>query len=166
LKQRAKPYENTPDAKPFSEGLALAMEKVLNEPKVIKLVEPTITKAVAPVVVASAPEGGEIDEVQSPAQPRFKVSPIDVVNKALFDYVSAFEENVKKRDQASVDTISEAAERKATAMTQLYMAGGIFGSFLFLVFISIVVKIERNLRALSLAPSVLRQVNSDGVDRV
>lgn len=159
LKNKAEPYSKTDDAKPFAIGLALAMEKTLADPAVVKLIEPQAAVApVAPAVAASVAEGEPEEPAPEPA-PRSatrKVSPVDVVNDALSTYEAAFEKRVKDRSQAQIDAAAEEARNKATAMTQLYMAGAVFGSFLLLVFISLLVKIERNLRALTVAPVVVR----------
>lgn len=159
LKNKAEPYAKTDDAKPFATGLAVAMEKTLADPAVVKLIEPQAAVApVAPAVAASVADGEQDEATQEPARRAAirKVSPVDVVNDALATYEAAFERRVKDRGQAQIDAAAEEARNKATAMTQLYMAGAVFGSFLFLVFISLLVKIERNLRALTVAPVVVR----------
>jgi hypothetical protein len=73
------------------------------------------------------------------------------VNDTLTTYTKLFNQKVQNRERANEQAITDEIERKATAMTQLYVAGGAFGAFLFLVFISIVVKIERNLRVLTIS---------------
>jgi len=162
LYKRADPYANSDDAKPFAEGLALAMEKSLGDPKVVALIEPVGARQA--VAAASSPEEGNEEPQQAPQGRGFKVSPIDVLNNTLEVYVSSFEKRVKERDEAKSQAAVEAVRRQETAMTQLYMAGGIFGAFLFLVFISIVVKIERNLRVLTLTPNSQPKLGRDSAE--
>ena len=138
----------------FAQGLAVTMEKALADPKVIKLVE-LAPPAAKPAATASAPAAAagteEVIEgaAEQPVARPFKESPIGIVNDVLGTYIRLFAEKIDKKAQDKAQADMEEAARKATALTQLYFAGGAFAAFLMLVFISIVVKIERNLRALA-----------------
>lgn len=72
----------------------------------------------------------------------------EVVNKLLDAYSEAFQKAVAdhKREQ---DLLQENyAEEKASGLQSMYWAMGAFGAFLSIVFLSILIKIERNLRSL------------------
>lgn len=77
-------------------------------------------------------------------------SSVDVVNHILNTYTAEF----KSKLQAEHDKINEEklqhAQAKAESATNLYLAGASFGLFLLIVFLSIFIKIERNLRHLEI----------------
>jgi len=129
----------------YAAGLADVMEKALTDPALAKRIEKPAKQAPAP-----APQGEEDGQPGFPAvEPPFKESPLQIVNQLLASYTQLFIEKQEKKQELKARAEAEEMERKATSMTQLYLAGGAFASFLFLVFISIVVKIERNLRQLT-----------------
>lgn len=158
LINKAAPYQGTADAKPFAAGLAQVMEKSLSDPKLVKLVAPQKATQAPPPAAPAASDDTATEAVTeaAPQEPAFKVSPIDVINGVLNKYVSAFSDLVKQREQAKEDAVAAGIQSKGEMMTQLYVAGGLFGAFLCLVFISIVVKIERNLRVLTVPAAVGR----------
>jgi hypothetical protein len=43
-------------------------------------------------------------------------------------------------------------ETKANAMTRMYIAGGMFGTFLLVIFLTIAIRIERNMREIAARP--------------
>lgn len=141
-KRKTHQYEDPAVAKEFVEGLAVAMEKTLADPKVLKLFEPL------PAPKPAVAENEEVEQA-APVVPLLRESPIEMVNSALSTYIRLFNEKLKERERAKDEAAAAEIAKKAAAMTQLTIAGATFGAFLFLVFISIVVKIERNLRALS-----------------
>jgi hypothetical protein len=146
-------YNDAAVAADFAQGLAITMEKSLTDPKIIKLVElPPVPVATKPATSASMPstETEEVIEgaVEQPVTRPFKESPIGIVNEVLKTYERLFAEKTERKAQEKAQAELDEVTRKATAMTQIYIAGGAFGAFLMLVFISIVVKIERNLRVL------------------
>ncbi len=149
-------YSDAAVAAEFAQGLAVTMEKALADPKVIKLVE-LAPPAAKPAATASAPAAAAgteevIEGADQPVARPFKESPIGIVNDVLGTYMHLFAEKVDKKAQEKAQAEIDEAARKATALTQFYFAAGAFGAFLMLVFISIVVKIERNLRALGPIP--------------
>lgn len=139
----------------FASGLATTMESAVKSPSIISRVQKTGAAPVAPARPAPTETSGEESEelVQPQAEPPFKESPLQVVNEVLGTYVRMFDEKVKSAEAEKSAALAEAIERKAEAMNRLYMAGGAFGSFLALVFMSILVKIERNLRAFQPLPA-------------
>lgn len=146
-KRKTNQYEDPAVAKEFVDGLAIAMEKTLTDPKVLKLFEPM---PAPPAVKPAAPETEEVEQ-PAPVAPLLRESPIEIVNATLSTYIRLFNEKLKEREQAKNEAAAAEIQKKAAAMTQLTIAGATFGAFLFLVFISIVVKIERNLRTFSVA---------------
>ncbi len=153
IRRKASPYDDPTVVKEFADGLAVVMEKTLADPKILKLFEPLAPAPVAPAATVS--NDGEVMEQQAaPVTPSLRESPIEIVNSTLNTYARLFNAKIKEREQARAAAIAEEVQNKATATTQLMIAGSTFGAFLFLVFISIVVKIERNLRAMPLAQKV------------
>lgn len=152
-RRKAHQYDDPTVVKEFADGLVITMEKTLADPKIAKLFEPAAPAPVAP----SAPVAneGEVAEQQAaPVTATLRESPIEIVNSTLTTYIRLFNAKIKEREQAKAAAIAEEVQSKATAMTQLTIAGSTFGAFLFLVFISIVVKIERNLRVMPVAQRV------------
>jgi hypothetical protein len=149
-KRKANQFKEPATAKEFAEGLAITMEKTLSDPKILKLFEPLPTAPPPPAPAAQSTDTEAVEQA-SPAVASLRESPIGVVNDTLTTYTKLFNQKVQNRERANEQAITDEIERKATAMTQLYVAGGAFGAFLFLVFISIVVKIERNLRVLTIS---------------
>ena len=151
-REKSQQYRDATVSADFAQGLAITMEKALSDPKVIQLVElPTVPAK--PAAAASTPAPGTEEVIESsleqPVARPFKESPIGIVNDVLGTYVRLFAEKIEKKAQEKAQAELDEVTRKATAMTQIYIAGAAFGAFLLLVFISIVVKIERNLRALT-----------------
>jgi len=75
-------------------------------------------------------------------------SAVDVVNKVLNAYSDKFREKIEMEKAELASRLQEQIEKKARGMTNLYFAAGAFIAFLLIVFLSIVIKIERNLRHL------------------
>lgn len=76
----------------------------------------------------------------------------EFVNKVLAFYPDFHEAQINQKQEFESEQRAEVALRNAGAMTKLYIAGGIFVAFLFVSFILVLVKIERNLRTTKLAP--------------
>lgn len=143
-KGKAESFNDPALVSAYASGLADTMEKALIDPGLAKRIEKPTKDVPAP-----AAQGEENEQPGFPgAEPPFKESPLQIVNQLLASYTQLFIEKQNKKQELKAQAEAEALERKSTAMTQLYLAGGAFASFLFLVFISIVVKIERNLRQL------------------
>ena len=75
-------------------------------------------------------------------------SPLDVVNKALNLFTQKFNAQIEKANAEHAAKQREYVEKKADGMQSLYVAAGAFVAFLLIVFLSIIIRIERNLRHL------------------
>ena len=75
-------------------------------------------------------------------------SAIDVVNNALKSFNAQFDKQLAEKDARYVAEQEKHLQNKAEAMQSLYIAAGAFGMFLLIVFLSIFIRIERNLRNL------------------
>jgi len=80
-------------------------------------------------------------------------STINVVNKALNLFTQDFRRQVAKKAAEDEEKKLEYLQKKADGTQSLYMAAGSFGAFLLIVFLSIFIKIERNLRNIQVKPS-------------
>lgn len=78
-------------------------------------------------------------------KPRVEGEP-DEFSRLFTAYDKSFGEQVNKTEEENTRKHREAEERKATGMQHLYIAGGAFLIFLSIVFLSIIIRIERNLR--------------------
>jgi hypothetical protein len=81
-------------------------------------------------------------------------SALDVVNKALKLFTQKFNEQIKDENAKFVAEQKKYIEKKAEGMQSLYVAAGAFVAFLLIVFLSIIIRIERNLRHLENRPVV------------
>lgn len=81
-------------------------------------------------------------------------STLDVINKALNLYTQKFNEQIEKENQEVAAKQQEYIEKKAEGMQSLYIAAGAFAAFLMIVFLSIIIRIERNLRHLENKPTI------------
>lgn len=75
----------------------------------------------------------------------------NVLNKVLHSYTEEFNEQLNQADNRFAQERQEHRQDQANAMTNLYISSGAFGAFLFIVFLSIFIKIERNLRNIKAA---------------
>ena len=78
--------------------------------------------------------------------------PINMVSSVIGSYTEQFNkklEAVRARQQAALMRMQ--ADRDAATM-QLYVAAGLFGLFLLVVFLSVLIRIERNLRDIAGKP--------------
>lgn len=75
-------------------------------------------------------------------------STMDVANKALDSYRQNFIEQLELEKEKFAAKQRSYFENKAKGMQNLYIAGAALAAFLFIVFLSVITKIERNLRYL------------------
>lgn len=75
-------------------------------------------------------------------------STLDVVNKALGIFTQKFNEQIQKEKASFAAKQQEYMNKKADGIQSLYIAAGAFTAFLMIVFLSIIIRIERNLRHL------------------
>lgn len=77
-----------------------------------------------------------------------KTSALDLVNLLLDSYTEEFDAQLEKGNAANAAKQVAHEEQRDEGKRNLYVAGGAFGAFLMLVFLSISIRIERNLRHL------------------
>lgn len=82
-------------------------------------------------------------------------STLDVINKALNLFTQHFNEQIVKENEQFAVRQQEYIAKKAEGMKSLYVAAGAFVAFLMIVFLSIIIRIERNLRHLENKPVVI-----------
>jgi len=78
-------------------------------------------------------------------------SPLQTVNKILGVFIEQFDEQIEKSDAENATRQQQHLEKKAEGQQSIYFAAGSFGAFLMIVFLSIIIRIERNLRHLERA---------------
>lgn len=77
----------------------------------------------------------------------------DIVNDVLDDFNRQFDQALDAEDRRRSQAQRQHVQDKIDGMQSLYVAGGAFGAFLLIVFLSIFIKIERNLRHLTDLPT-------------
>jgi hypothetical protein len=75
-------------------------------------------------------------------------SALAIVNRALDLYSADFERQLEQSRRELTEAQQEHLQNKAEAASNLYLAMASFGLFLCIVFLSIFIRIERNLRHL------------------
>lgn len=104
------------------------------------------------VAVAPSPEqSGETTGLEQMI-PLVNDKPINMVGSVINSYTELFSKKIAAAKEKQEELAAEIQHEKATAMMQLYVAAGLFGFFLLVVFLSIVIKIERNLRTIAVKP--------------
>ena len=73
-------------------------------------------------------------------------SAIDVVGEILDAFSQNFSSQITKSSEEQAKLDQKYLHEKAEGLQSLYTAAGAFGAFLLIVFLSIIIKIERNLR--------------------
>ncbi|MCE2722104.1 MAG: hypothetical protein ACK5DL_12685 [Burkholderiales bacterium] len=120
----------------YLNALAATVEKALAHPSVLSLMKsPT---GAGP----SSADSAESSEKQHPAV-RLVVDLLGKFNQA---FNAAVETQARETQQAQLDH----QKARLRAMTNSYTAGACFGAFLLIVFLSVFLKIERNLRSHSI----------------
>jgi hypothetical protein len=158
--------ENVREA--YINGLADTFEKALKDGSIIKrtIKVKGVIKAPAPVAPVHQTqevtnEDGTVstEEIATPAETlpvaqnnAFNESPSALVDAIALKYNEFFNASIAAAAEANAVKVAEKLESKASALMTLYIAGGAFFAFLWLIFMSIIVKIERNLRVISEKP--------------
>jgi transcription antitermination factor NusG len=75
-----------------------------------------------------------------------KGDPIKIINGVFNSFESKYESEIQRIKRINIARENEVRNEKNSILTNLYIAGGTFCSFLIIVFFSIIIKIERNLR--------------------
>ena len=143
-------------------GLAGALNASLLDKRVIARVEKPAT---APVKQVNAPapdaqqdatqaDGTDVAVQAAPAivETAFKESPFLVVDEVVDTYTKMFNQKLvdakEKRDAKEMEQL----QAKAGSTMKMYVAAGVFGIFLLVIFLSIVIRIERNLKVIADKP--------------
>ena len=79
----------------------------------------------------------------------------DVLGKALTAFTEEFNSQIEKVNAENAAKQVEYSQKKAAGIQSLYIAAAAFGAFLIIVFLSVIIRIERNLRHLENKPSVV-----------
>lgn len=77
-----------------------------------------------------------------------EVPRIDLLNRLVETFTDEFDQQIKTTESQNQARQQEYLEKKAEGQQSLYIAGGAFAAFLMIVFLSIIIRIERNLRYL------------------
>lgn len=78
--------------------------------------------------------------------------PYTVVGEIIQSYSSKFKQQLDEANEKNANAMTTYQMEKANGLQSLYYAGGAFGAFLMIVFLSIFIRIERNLRNLERLP--------------
>lgn len=136
VKRQAESQTSPELVKAYADGLAAALDTVLADPKIIAQVSG----------FAMASRGDTTADV--PATAQGSANPAEVVDAIIGKYSAQFQRQLAELKAKEAERQASQAEKKAEATLNLYMAGGAFGLFLLVVSLSIIIRIERNLRPL------------------
>lgn len=78
--------------------------------------------------------------------------PTNTVNQVLDSYTSSFNAQIEEVNAKNASVQQQYVQEKTDGLQSLYYAAGAFGSFLMIIFLSIIIRIERNLRNLERLP--------------
>lgn len=143
----------------FITGLEETVEKGLKSEIVISRVkkDPSAKKidppAAEPVLLGMDENGQPVYAPVSPiAESPFKESPTEIAMQLVNLYEDNFNKKIDEASEQELKNKMAKAENSAKATMQLYIAGGAFLAFILVIFVSVLVKIERNLRVMSEKP--------------
>lgn len=126
----------TPElVKSTAAGLPLVFEKVLGDKTVIELVSRQVWS--------------ESNTAISPHDTTVGRSPLWVIGRVLQQYSRQFNQQVKQAAAEEENKRMEQAIRKEQALMNLYFSAAAFGVFIMLALLSIIIRVERNLRPLA-----------------
>lgn len=128
---------------------AFKSDIVVSRLKTVDKVAPSKVEAVP----ASAAEGEEVAPVPEAQDLKIKKeSPIDISIEVIEKYTEHFNAKIAVANEETAKNQAEKALNKAGSLIKLYVAGAAFFLFLLVVFVSILIKIERNLRVIADKP--------------
>jgi hypothetical protein len=130
----------------YLSGLISVMDSSFKSLRVTAIAGSPMTAA-APAAEQSAETNG-----MESAIPLVNDKPINMVGSIISSYTELYNKKLASAKARQEERAAEIQRDKATAMMQLYVAAGLFGFFLLVVFLSIVIKIERNLREIAGKP--------------
>lgn len=159
----------------YIKGLVAAFQASLGDKRIITRIEKPLAAKVRPVAapapkpaVMPEPVAVEFDadgnaiEPQAP-QPApapepepvveelpYKESPLVVVNEVVTAYNKMFDAKVAEASMQQEKAAMGQQEAKANASTRMMLAAGLFAAFLLVIFLTIAIRIERNLRDIAI----------------
>lgn len=141
----------------YISGLQATMDAALKNNVIIGRVKKSPQKA--PAIVAAAPvfdeNGVPVESAPVYQEQPFKESPFKIVGEVIESYTAHFDKLISDARDEKMQREAENIEKKASGMYMLYIAFGLFGTFLLVIFMSILVKIERNLRTIADKPDAI-----------
>ncbi|MGR2678709.1 hypothetical protein [Chromobacterium haemolyticum] len=79
-------------------------------------------------------------------------NPFSIFDDFIQGYTNKFKQQLDEANEKNANAMTTYQMEKANGLQSLYYAGGAFGAFLLIVFLSIFIRIERNLRNLERLP--------------
>jgi hypothetical protein len=165
LDQNVAAYDADEVKAKYISGLAAAFGASLSDKRLIARVEKPVTVKSRPVAApAAVPAPAQADGEQAgneqliPApepvveEKPFKESPFVVVDDVLTVYNKMFNQKLTDARLKESAAAAEHLEAKANAATRMYIAAGMFGTFLLVIFLTIAIRIERNIREIAARP--------------
>lgn len=125
-----------------SPELATAYLKILSD-----IIEPTLYSPKVKTMLQT-PTSNQAADTQA-ADPNEQNAVVRVINKLLSQYRDNFEASLNEQRKKNAAAIERHAKAQANALISLYAAFGSFATFMLVVFMSIFIKIERNLRPIA-----------------
>ena len=136
----------------YPENMEKAKVMEITEKRSNSLNDPTLASAFAKGFAESIEKTLSDKSVINAAQ---ATSPLNVVNEALNLYTQKFNDQIEIANKEYAVKQQKYSETKAAGIQSLYVAGGAFVAFLAIVFLSIIIRIERNLRHLESRSSII-----------
>jgi flagellar biosynthesis/type III secretory pathway M-ring protein FliF/YscJ len=83
-------------------------------------------------------------------------SPFEIIDSVLNSYTEHFNQQLDEINTENTRKLQAYQQEKAEGMQSLYYAAAAFAGFLLIVFLSVIIRIERNLRHLEQLPATFR----------
>lgn len=128
-------------------------EVTINKEGIINVIKERAVKQERPeLVTLFAKNLSEVIEkalsAPAAAQVAARESPSEAAGRVIDRFESEFNRQLDAHKRGEEEKVLEHEQKRAEGMQSLYMAGAAFGAFLLIVFLSIFIRIERNLRHL------------------
>lgn len=149
----------------YISGLAAAFGTSLGDKRLIARIEKPLASKLRPAAApVPAPASVQVDgegaasEQPAPApepvveEKPYKESPLVVVDEVLTAYNKMFNQKLAEAREKQVVAAAEHMDAKVSATTRMYVAAGLFGTFLLVIFLTIAIRIERNIREIAARP--------------
>lgn len=151
LSSKAHEYSDEDVRLEYITGLQVTMDAALKSNVTIARVKKSPQKALPAVPPAQAfdENGAPVELAAVDQEQPFNESPLKIAGEVINSYTAHFDKLINDARNEKRLREAENMEKKTTAVSMLYIALGLFGVFLFVIFMSILVKIERNLRIIA-----------------